>query len=82
MARAGVGDAKTHGDLVEEPGFWQRWRSGRKVIADEEKDFVLASLHFIGAQQRLVGPAIRVGFHRRDQFAVFTIKRPEFDFHS
>ena len=82
MARAGVGDAETHGDFVEETGFRQRGRSGREVIADEEKDLVLAGLHFIGAQKRLVGPAIRVGFHRRDQFALFTIQRPQFDFHS
>jgi hypothetical protein len=82
MARAGVGDAETHGDFVEETGFRQRRSPGHEVIADEKDDFKLAGLHFIGAQQRLVGPSVRVGFGGGDERPVVAFEQPQFDLHS
>ena len=80
IARARVGDAEAHGNFVEEPDFGEVRGLGGKVIADEENDLVLAGLHFIGGEQRRFGAAIGIGLGGRDQRAVITVERPQFDF--
>ena len=47
VAGARVGDAESHGHLVEETNFRQRRPLRRKVIADKENDFELSSPDFL-----------------------------------
>ena len=82
IPRACVRDAESHRHLIQETNLRQRRPLGRKVIADEEHDLVMASLHLIGGQEWLIGAAIGIGLGRGDERALFAVERPEFNFHS
>ena len=82
VARARIHEAEAHGNLVEEAQLGHGRLAGGKIIANEENNFVVARLHFIGGEQRHFRASVGGGLGGGDERAVFAIERPEFDLHS